>query len=82
MCYPSESWSSPAEEGGPEGRQALQKQGTGVWPRARATSLGRELSRLEGEVRHLVWTKSMPCFSNTRFYGLVFSSVVARVLKL
>lgn len=35
-----------------------------------------------GEVRHLVWTKSMPCFSNTRFYGLVFSSVVARVLKL
>jgi hypothetical protein len=34
------------------------------------------------EIQHLVWTKSMPCFSNTRFYGLVFSSAAALVLKL
>lgn len=34
------------------------------------------------EIQHLVWTRSMPCFSNTRFYGLVFSSAAALVLKL
>lgn len=34
------------------------------------------------EIQHLVWTKSMPCFSSTSFYGLVFSSLAALVLKL
>lgn len=55
-----------------------------AWSVAKSQShrLSERAQQTREEVRHLVWTESMPCFSNTRFKGLVFSSVAALVLKL
>lgn len=55
-----------------------------AWSVAKSQSyrLRESAQQTREEVQHLVWTESMPCFSNTRFYGLIFSSVATLVLKL
>lgn len=55
-----------------------------AWSVAKSQShkLRERAKQTREEIQHLVWTKSMPCFSNTRFYGLVFSPAAALVLKL